>query len=106
MPRFEQKIRYSPLEARILELIPEDGRKINTIELTNLVYKPGEAPINARQTVLHSVNRLIYKSDENEEPWEIFKSTPRGAHALYFWREERKRVSDGTSDERSKVQNS
>jgi|HubBroStandDraft_5_1064220.scaffolds.fasta_scaffold12490_2 hypothetical protein len=104
MTRFEQKIRYSPLEQRILELIPEDGRKINTIELTGMVYKPGEAPINARQTVLHSVNRLIFKSDENEEPWEIFKSTPRGSQPVYFWREERKGVSNGQSSEEYKVQ--
>jgi len=53
---------------------------------------------------LHSVNRLIRKSDENEEPWEIFKSTPRGSHSVYFWREERKGVSNGQSSEEYKVQ--
>jgi hypothetical protein len=90
--RFGNKIRYSPLELRILELIPEDGRRINTIELTGQVYKPGEAPLSDRQTVLHAVNRLIHKSDENEEPWEIFKSTPRGSQPVYFWREKRKGV--------------
>jgi hypothetical protein len=88
------KINYSPLETRILELIPEDGSKINTIELTNKVYKPGEAPLNARQTVLWSLNRLIFKSDENEEPWEIFKSKRKGSQPAYFWREPRKRVNN------------
>jgi hypothetical protein len=86
------KIGYSPLETRILELIPEDGRRINTIEITGKVYKPGEAPFSARQTVLHSINRLIRKSDLNEEPWEIFKSTPRGSQACYFWREQRRQA--------------
>lgn len=102
--RYESKIRYSPLEQRILEAIPIDGRKINTIEITNKVYQPGEAPVNARQTVLGSANKLIFKSDENEEPWEIFKSTPTGSQPVYFWREPRKRVSDGSRDQESKVQ--
>jgi hypothetical protein len=83
-------IKYSPLERRILELIPEDGTKINTMELTSKVYKPGEAPFSARQTVLHSANKLILKSDENNEPWEIFKSKPRGSQSVYFWKEPRK----------------
>jgi hypothetical protein len=88
----ESKIRYSDLEQSILDLIPEDGRKINTLEITGRVYKPGEAPINARQSVLHATNKLIMKSDENEEPWEIFKSRPRGSQPVYFWREVRKRI--------------
>jgi hypothetical protein len=95
-----KKIRYSDLETRILELIPKNGSKISTIELTNRVYRPGEAPFNARQTVLHGLNRLILKSDENEEPWEIFKSKRRGSQPAYFWREPRKRVSDDKSSQR------
>jgi hypothetical protein len=77
------KIRYSPLEQRILDFIPEDGSHINTLELVSMVYNAGEAPRNARQSVLHTANCLIAKSDENEEPWEIFKSTSKPA---YFWR--------------------
>jgi hypothetical protein len=84
-----KKIRYSDLETRILELIPKNGVKISTIEITNRVYRPGEAPFNARQTVLHGLNRLILKSDENEEPWEIFKSKRRGSQPAYFWRGKR-----------------
>jgi hypothetical protein len=88
--RSKNKIKYSRLEQRILDLIPKDGRKINTTELTGKVYEPGEAPINARQTVLYTANKLIFKSDENEEPWEIFKSTQKGSQAIYFWVEARK----------------
>ena len=91
MTRFEKKIRYSPLEQRILDLIPKDGRKINTMELTNLVYNPGEAPVFARQAILHTANKLIFKSDENEEPWEIFKSRSKGGQPVYFWIKERKK---------------
>lgn|SRR5665213_1832497 len=99
--RFESKIRYSPLEQRILERIPENGRKINTIELTNVVYKPGEAPFNARQTILHGANRLIRKSDENEEKWEIHKSKHRGSQSVYFWREPREKVNpNGNGEEK------
>jgi hypothetical protein len=86
-----KKSKYSPLEAKILALIPEDGRKINTIELANQVYEPGKFPTFPRQTVLHIANRLIQKSDLYEESWEIFKSPPRGSQPVYFWREERRR---------------
>jgi hypothetical protein len=98
--RKDGKIRYSPLETRILELIPKDGSKITTEEITNKVYRPGEAPFNDRATVLHGLNRLIAKSDENEEPWEIFKSKRRGSQPAYFWKEPRKRVSNDKSSQR------
>jgi|GEM_PF-4225377 len=80
------KVRYSPLEQRILESIPVDGSHINTLEIMGRVYAPGEAPRNARQSVLHTINQLIAKSDENEEEWEIFKSVSKPA---YFWRKPR-----------------
>jgi hypothetical protein len=88
--QLRMRIRYSDLEQSVLDLIPEDGRKINTLEITGQIYQPGKAPINARQTVLNAANKLIFKSDENEEPWEIFKSRPRGSQPVYFWREARK----------------
>jgi hypothetical protein len=79
--------RYSPLEKRILDEIPIDGRRINTIELTGKVYEAGKTPRFARQSVLHTANVLIEKSDQNNEPWEIFKS---GGKPAYFWRKPRK----------------
>ena len=78
----KHKVRYSPLEQRILEVLPKDGSRINTLEIMGRVYDPGEAPRNARQSILHTTNCLISKSDENEEPWEIFKSNSKPA---YFW---------------------
>jgi hypothetical protein len=77
------KIRYSPMEKKILAAIPKDGRYINTLELVDLVYE--NPPRNARQSILTAVNSLISKSDENMEPWEIFKSKPRGSQPSYFW---------------------
>lgn len=80
------KVKYSPLEKKILDAIPEDGSHINTLELMGKVYGPGEAPRFARQSILHTTNQLIAKSDENEEEWEIFKSSSKPA---YFWRKPR-----------------
>jgi hypothetical protein len=80
------KVGYSPLEQRILDNIPLDGSYINTLELAGRVYDAGEAPRNARQSVLHAANSLISKSDENEEEWEIFKSN---SSPVYFWRKPR-----------------
>jgi hypothetical protein len=80
------KIKYSPMEQRILEAIPKDGSYISTLELAGRIYDQGETPRFARQSVLHTANQLIQKSDENEEPWEIFKSDSKPA---YFWRKPR-----------------
>jgi hypothetical protein len=75
-------IKYSTLEKRILDEIPKDGSRINTVELAGRSYDAGKEPINARQSVLHALNSLIRKSDENEELWELFKS---GGRPAYFW---------------------
>jgi hypothetical protein len=82
MDNLKLKIKYSPLEQRIFEALPKDGSHINTLELMGRVYEPGEAPRFARQSILYTINSLIMKSDENEEPWEIFKSISKPA---YFW---------------------
>jgi hypothetical protein len=87
------KIKYSPMEMEILKAIPKDGRMINIYELIDMVYNSHNKPIFARQSILTSVNHLIYKSDENEEPWEIFKSKPRGSQPSYFWRKPREESS-------------
>jgi hypothetical protein len=86
-----EKIPYSPLELRVLKNIPKDGKKISTIALTNLCYSPSKKPLNARNSILDTTNKLIAKSDLNEEEWEIFKSKQKGAQPVYFWIEQRKR---------------
>jgi hypothetical protein len=83
------KIGYSPMERKILAVIPEWPTMINTLDLVEIVYEPGKEPRNARQSILTAVNSLIEKSDENMEPFEIFKSKPRGSQPSYFWRKER-----------------
>jgi hypothetical protein len=82
----KDKIRYSSLEQRIIDAIPKDGSFISTLELAGKVYDAGEFPRYARQSVLHTANNLIAKSDDNMEPWEIFKSDTKPA---YFWIEKR-----------------
>ena len=86
-----QKVLYSPLELKILENIPKDGRRISTTDLANLCYPIDKKPRNARNSILDSANKLISKSDENQEEWEIFKSRQRGSQPVYFWIEEREK---------------
>jgi hypothetical protein len=82
----KEKVKYSALEQRIMDAIPDDGSHINTMELVGRVYGFGATPRFARQSVLHTANSLIDKSDENQEPFEIFKSTSRPS---YFWKKPR-----------------
>ena len=84
------KVQYSRLESSILSQIPKDGSKISTLELVNRVYPSGKIPRSARQSIMDAANKLISKSDDNEEEWEIFKSKPRGSQPAYFWIEPRK----------------
>lgn len=86
-----QKIPYSPLELKILENIPENGQRINTLELVNRCYFRNWIPRTARQSILDTANNLISKSDENNEDWEIFRSKARGNQPIQFWKETRKR---------------
>jgi hypothetical protein len=85
----EYSTKYSPMEKKILSVIPTDGRKIHTLQLVDMIYD-GKVPRYARESVLTCANALMRKSDENNEPWEIFKSKPRGPQPIYWWREERK----------------
>ena len=82
--------KYSLMEQKILEAIPKDGRKVTTIQLVDLVYDTEEVPRYARESVLTCANALMKKADEFNEPWEIFKSRPRGPQPIYWWRESRK----------------
>jgi hypothetical protein len=82
--------KYSFMELKILEIIPKDGKKITTLQIVDQVYNAGKAPLYARESVLTCANALMKKADEYNEPWEIFKSRPRGPQPIYWWREERK----------------
>jgi hypothetical protein len=82
------------MELKILEAIPEDGRKVTTLELVDKVYEINALPRYARESVLTCANALMTKADEYEEPWEIFKSRPRGPQPIYWWREKRKSLNE------------
>ena len=88
--------RYSPMELRVLDAIPKDGTKIHTLQLVDKIYNGNDefTPSYARESILTCANALMKKSDEYNEPWEIFKSKPRGPQPIYWWREERKSESN------------
>jgi len=81
--------KYSPMERRILEAIPVDGSKVTTLQLVDKVYEDDEVPRYARESVLTCANALMQKADEYNEPWEIFKSRPKGPQPIFWWRESR-----------------
>lgn len=83
-------VNYSPLETRIMNAIPEDGKKISTLDLVSQVYSEEDQPRTARQSVLDAANKLIEKIDANEEVFEVFRSKARGPMPIYFWKEPRK----------------
>lgn len=82
------KKEYSKLQTKILNAIPDDGKKISTLQLVDIVYDI--PPLTARQSVLDSTMKLIRKVDLNKEEFEIFFSNSRGPQPIFFWKEPRK----------------
>lgn len=69
-------------------MIPKNGKPIDTKTLVEGVYV--NPPRRARQSVLVTVNNLMKKVDEYNEPFIIRKSDQRGPYPSELWREERK----------------
>ena len=91
------KIRYSELESRILEAIPDNGEGIDTLTLVERFYAADERPRHARQSVLNAANCLIDKVNDNQEAWQIFKGAAAGCHPIAFWRRDRVEVAEGAA---------
>ena len=87
--RHNGRVRYSELENRVLNAIPLNGEKIDTLALVERVYAADERPRYARQTVLSTIDHLIAKTNDNREAWQILKSAARGCLPVSFWREDR-----------------
>ena len=78
-------IRYSKGEQRVFEVLPKDGTKLDTVELTDRVYGRKQRPYNARQSILGTLKSLAAKAKRNKEAFTLNKSERTGPHPIQFW---------------------
>lgn len=82
------KVPYSPFEARLLEIIPLDGRRITTKRLAASYYaRLGPPPFNGQKSVVDALSSLIAKVQLNGELFVIRRSKRRGPKPQEVWRE-------------------
>jgi hypothetical protein len=84
-----KKKAYSESESRILNVLrAEPGRKMTTLELIDKTYS-GNAPFNARQSIVGTMKGLARKIDVNGEKFTLKRTDRAGPVPLKFWLEDR-----------------
>jgi hypothetical protein len=84
----EGEINYSPNERRAFAILPKDGRRITTVEITRKIYQRStKKPYYARQATLGVMDELVRKVMANKERFVIKRSARRGPHPISFWLE-------------------
>lgn len=89
--RSEQRVSYSPSEVSLLKLLPDDGRRVSSEELTRHHYRGERSrPFHARKAVVAVMSSLIVKVKQNREPFIIKRTDRSGPHPIQFWKEKRR----------------
>jgi len=86
------KVRYSPSEQQLLNLLPKDGTRITTSDLVNKRYGKN-VPLNGQKIVMSAMRSLIDKVVIKREPFRVRRSTRRGPKPIEFWIDQKKDVS-------------
>ena len=79
------KIKYSPSECHLLQIITGVDGPISSVKLAKLHYGR-RAPFHARKAVVGFVNSLMAKVHQNGETFTIHKSKRQGPKPIEFWR--------------------
>lgn len=83
-----EKVSYSPFEQRLFQIIPKDGRRIDTKRLAAHYYaRLGPPPYNGQKSVVDALSSLMTKVSINKEPFKVCKSERRGPRPLEVWLE-------------------
>jgi len=79
----DKKIKYSTMEIKLLGLLSK-GAVISSDELVNKLYKVGEVPYYARESVTATLRTLMRKIEHNKEPFIITKTSPGGPYPTRY----------------------
>jgi hypothetical protein len=84
MQLVNKKVRYSPSERRLFDVLPKNGEPLSSTEIIEKVYGRKKRPYNARQVVVGTLVRLQDKLKVNHEDFRIKRSERRGPHPIEF----------------------
>lgn len=83
----KSKVRLSPGEQRLLQLLPTGGRRISTDELTKQYYSGKPEPFNSRLVVVGMVRNLQRKIGTiKTSPLYVHCSDRAGPYPMEVWR--------------------
>jgi hypothetical protein len=79
-------VNYSRGERQLFELLPKDGTKISSTDLTASREKRYKWDIdNPRNAVSVTMTSLMQKIVRNREPFRLRKTPQRGPYPVEFW---------------------
>ncbi len=76
---------YSPMEQKILALLPVDGKAVSSKYIAQQIYKGRRPPRNSRVVVMGAIRSLIEKA--KSEKIRIMRSRRMGPFPIEVWRE-------------------
>ena len=82
-----RKIKYSIMEMKLIELLSKG--EATASDLIKKIYRDGEAPYFARESITSILRALIKKLDHNNETFTISKTRPGGPYETKYKRVKR-----------------
>ena len=78
-------VKYSPTEARLLKLLPHNGQRITTKQLTAKFYRNRDMPVHGQIYIANSLRMLANKIAQNREKFKLKRTPKIGPHDVEFW---------------------
>jgi len=87
-------IRYTMMENHLFDVLPKNGKKVTSADLVEKRMAMGDWDVlNPRKNITTTMQRLLEKIDDNEEPFRIAKAEKAtGHHTVEYWLERRPRA--------------
>jgi hypothetical protein len=87
-PKDTTDYRFSPSEIKLLTLLPQDGTKINTLELTKKFYSDRKTlPEYARIAIGGLIRALVDKTYDFKRGFRVMRSERQGPKPILIWME-------------------
>jgi hypothetical protein len=87
------KIRYSMTETHLFAKLPKNGRKVGSAKIAEMRADMGDWDVKfPLKNITVTMNRLMEKIDDNEEPFQLLKEDKRtGHHKVEYWLAKRRK---------------
>lgn len=80
----KRPVKLSKRESELFNVLPADGRKLNTAEIV-AAYYGGDVPMNGRQIVTDRLTTIQAKLEAIGSEFRLSKSGRRGPAPIEYW---------------------